>query len=67
MLIRNPTEDQKNEWFKCKKKMAIYLTTKGGLPFIAMDGKGFYYFVKTEDWKREINKVPWHVKAFDLV
>lgn len=55
------------EWFKCKKRMAIYLTTKGGLPFIAMDGKGFYYFVKTEDWAKQMKNIPWHMKAINLI
>jgi hypothetical protein len=67
LLIRNPTKNQIEEWFKCKKKMAIYLTTKGKIPFIAMDGKGFYYFVKSENLKKEISKIPWWTKIFNFI
>ena len=55
--ILNPTENQLKEWYSCKERIAKFLMYKCHLPLVARKGD-YYYFVKTEQWKLAIAKLP---------
>jgi len=57
MYIINPTQEQLDSWYKCKEKIAKFLIYKCSLPLVARKGD-YFYFVKTEQWKLAIAKLP---------
>jgi hypothetical protein len=66
MYIINPTQEQLNMWFCCKRKVGEYLVNqcKAKLIHRSSDGQ-FYYFVKTKDFEIQYKKVPLWMKFFD--
>ena len=56
MYIRNPTEDQLKNWYKCKINVAKYLMAT--INPIHCDIGGYYYFEKTEELLRLIETIP---------
>lgn len=66
MLIINPTQKDKDSWYRCGSMIANYLIRKG-LPVIHIDDSEKYYFVKTDTWVDVHKKLPWHLRFFEIL
>ena len=65
MYIDNPTKEQLNSWYKCRKYVYDkYFIDK--LPIIYCND-GFYYFVKTDDWEKIMDSMPFWLKVLEIL
>lgn len=64
MYIINPTKEQLNSWFSCKKSMGEYLIYKLGAVLIHKN-KDKYYFVNNPLLKEKLKQVPFYLRILN--
>jgi len=66
LYILSPTQEELNEWFCCKKKVAEFLVNECKMPLIHKN-ENKYYFAITKKLNEALDKVPLWMKFLELL
>lgn len=58
MYILNADNDMKKQWYKCSRKLGVYLLEKRGIPVIHIDEDDKFYFPMTDRLNLALKNLP---------